>query len=103
MKTKFAEKDIDYDGSQLRSHWILEEFGILGDACVSFTGACDVKPEFMKDMEDLLNNKAIRSQKMLHFIIEIFRGDIFPSVLIQHLFVSIVCEKIERKLGRNLI
>jgi uncharacterized protein len=103
MITKYTDKIIDYDGSQLRSHWIMEEFGILGDACVSFIGGCDVKPEFMKDMEDLLNNNAIRSRRMLNFIIEIFKNDIFSSVLLQHLFVSIIQEEICKKIGKKMI
>jgi len=97
MITKFKDKRIDYDGSQLRSHWIFSEINIKGDACLSFIGACDVTPEYMIDLEDLLNDKAIRSKSMLHFIIEIFKSDILTSVLIQHLFVSIVKEEILKK------
>ena len=103
MITKFEEKKIDYDCSQLRSHWILEEFGIRGDACLSFVGACDVKPDYMIDLEDLHQGNEIRSKKMLHFITEIFRNDIFSSILMQHLLVSIVKDVISSKTGSDII
>jgi hypothetical protein len=103
MITRFEEKKIDYDGSQLRSQWILEKFGMRGDACVSFIGGCDVKPEYMIDLEDLHQGNEIRSQKMLHFIIEVFRNDILTSILIQRLLVYIVKEVISNKAGGDII
>ena len=46
MQTAFAT-DIFYDGSQLRSGFISETFGLSGDAIVAFTGGCDVSPDHM--------------------------------------------------------
>ncbi|MBI2093086.1 MAG: DUF366 family protein, partial [Deltaproteobacteria bacterium] len=42
MNYKMLQKRINYDGSQLRSHFVFEAGGILGDGAIGFIGACDV-------------------------------------------------------------
>ncbi|MBQ8476576.1 DUF366 family protein, partial [bacterium] len=42
MQTLFIEKEIKYTGSELRPHWIYENFKLLGDAIVSFIGETEV-------------------------------------------------------------
>ena len=49
----------------------------------------------MVDLEDVLNNDSIKSNDMLHFIIEIFDLDIKHAVMLQRLFVCIIKETIE--------
>jgi hypothetical protein len=87
------DKRIDYDGSAIKSHWAYRNFGILGNSIVVFRGRCDVKVEEMIDIEDLRANKEIKSDDMVHYIIEIFD---FPSVLLasalQKLFIAKLCE-----------
>ena len=41
MQTRWETETIDYDGSQLRAHWLLDRFGLVGDALVAFRGAAD--------------------------------------------------------------
>ena len=73
MKTLYLDdRELDYDGSFLRSHWIREISGLEGDACVAFAGACDVQPEHVVDMEERLSKEAIRAARMLHVIGEQF-------------------------------
>lgn len=88
MKTIHLKKKHDYDGSQLRSHWIFEETGLLGDAMVSFVGKCNVKPAHMIDLVDRQEGAKIYSEEMLHFIVELFKRDVEHAVLIQHLIVA---------------
>ncbi len=95
MKTLFIDKEIKYIGSQLRPHWIYENFHILGDAIVSFIGEVDVKLGEMVDLEDVINNEPIYSKSMLNFIIECFDIDLTTMVFNQRLFVSIIKETLE--------
>jgi len=87
------DRRIDYDGSAIRSHWAYRNFGILGNSLVVFRGKCDVKVEEMIDIEDLRQKKEIKSDDMVHYIIEIFD---FPNVLLasalQKLFIAKLCE-----------
>ena len=80
LSVKFIDENIDYDGSQLSPHWIYKKTGIMGDAIVSFIGACSVSDEEIADIEDIIGGKTIKSAKMLHFIIELFGfGDLVFS------------------------
>ena len=93
MKFKFIDKTIDYTGQQLRSHYIFETFGLEGDAIISFTGACDVK-EHMVDLCDKVKKEFIKSDKMLHFLIEHFDTDLEKAILRKRLLVSKIGERV---------
>ena len=95
MRSKFIDKTIDYTGEQLRSHYIYETFGLEGDAIIGFIGACRVK-EHMVDLSDKLKKEFIRSDRMLHFIIEHFDGDLEKAVLRKRLMVGIILNEIRR-------
>lgn len=104
MKSLFLNKEIKYTGDQLSSHWILKNTQIRGDAIVSFIGSCDVKIQKMVDLEDVMSDKAIFSESMLHFVIEHFDTDLSKTILRQRLFISQIAEilrlyqkKIERR------
>ncbi|MCL5773930.1 MAG: DUF366 family protein [Firmicutes bacterium] len=101
MQTKFINKKINYDGSQLSSHWIFENTGITGDAAVAFTGGCDVNPAFMVDLEDLSTHSSIYSPEMLHFIAEFFDHDLEKCILKQRLFICII-EELIKEYRKNL-
>ena len=91
LDTKFvSDREIFYDGSQLASHWIYNNFDLPYDAVVSFVGGCNVRTH-MVDLEDIKAGDFISSDKMLHFIAEIFSRDIvfassFQMVLIGELY-----------------
>jgi hypothetical protein len=92
MIVRFVDRRITYDGSQLRAHWILREFGIAGDALVAFEGPCRVLDEEMADLEDL-GGPGIRADAMLHFVWERFDGgDLEAAVLRQRLLTCIAAE-----------
>ena len=95
MKYKFTDKIIDYTGQQLRSHYIFETFGLEGDAIVSFVGACAVE-EHMVDLSDKVKKEFIKSEKMLHFLIEHFDSDLEKAILKKRLFVSMILEEIRK-------
>ena len=99
MHTQFLSEKLDYDGSQLRSHFIFDATGTAGDACLAFVGACDILLEHMVDLADKRARCAIFSKEMLHFIVEHFDRDIEKAVLRQRLFVSLVERAIREKAG----
>lgn len=94
MKINFIEKETLYDGSQLKSHWILKNTGLYGDAIISFIGAAHVDLAHLVDVEDVLNKKPIYSEKMLHFIVEHFDLDLERMILRQFLLVSLIQQEL---------
>ena len=97
IQVKFVEKKIAYTGEQLRSHWAYRSFDLLGDSAVAFVGPCDVRPEFMKDVEDLKAASRIYSEEMLHFIVEHFGCALDMAVLRQRLLMAIMAENLNRR------
>jgi len=88
MKTQWVTEAIDYDGSQLRAHWLLDRFGLVGDALAGFRGACAVADEEMADLEDL-DGPGIRGDDMVHFIWECFSDrDLLLATHRQRLFAA---------------
>ncbi|MCA8975231.1 MAG: DUF366 family protein [Planctomycetes bacterium] len=71
IATRWIEEPIDYDGSQLRAHWILQRFDLVGDAMVAFRGGCRVTREEIADLADL-DGPGIAADDMLHFLWETF-------------------------------
>ena len=71
MIARWLERTIAYDGSQLRSHWILAETGHAGDAIVAFRGPCKVKVDEIADLEDI-DGPGIAADDMVHFLWESF-------------------------------
>lgn len=94
MKTKWIEKSLTYDGSQLRSHFALSSLNIQGASIVSFRGPCKVSFQSMVDYEDLLAKSEIKSNEMLHFIVEFFPANLKSGVALQRLLASIVADAI---------
>lgn len=88
MYYHFFPQPMDYDGAQLRSHFILEATGHQGDAIVAFCGAADVGPAHMVDQEDIATQSWIASRNMLHFIVEHFHMPLVEGVARQRLLVS---------------
>lgn len=79
-----------YDGSQLRSHFILNSTGHMGDAIVAFCGAAKVDATHMVDQEDIATASWIYSPRMLHFLVEHFHTPLQEGILRQRLLVAII-------------
>lgn len=89
MKTLVLEKEISYDGSQLRPLFNYLEHGLLGDSVLVGIGPCRVDFSHMIDGEDLREGAAIAGGKMLHFLIEVFDRDLFAGVCLQRLLAAL--------------
>ena len=99
MKQHLAEGHVSYTGRELRSHWILEAFGIAGDAIVAFIGPCDVATDAMVDLADVAAGAQIRARLMLHFIVERFDTDLEKAILHQRLLVAIAGQLLQEVWG----
>lgn len=88
MQTIHLTDESLYDGRQLRPRFIYETTGVLGNALLSFIGPCEVTADHMADLEDVRACAWIRSERMLHFIVEIFDISLLAAVGLQRLFVD---------------
>jgi hypothetical protein len=88
MKTLYSTDRIDYTGRELRPHWIMEKFGLVGDAAVGFTGSCKVKGEALVDLEDRALGNTVEGERMLHFIVEMFGLGMPGIVFVQRLLCA---------------
>lgn len=95
MKSIFIDREITYTGRELSPHWIYKNFNVQGSAIISFIGPVRVDLSEMVDIEDVINNEPISSDKMLNFIIEDFEVNLFNMVCIQRLFICIIKEVLE--------
>ncbi len=89
MHIHLGQEPLTYSGQQLRSHWIFDRFGLLGDAIVAFIGPCGVDPHHMVDLVDVAAGDVIRSRSMLHFIAEFFTAPLEVTILRQRLLVAL--------------
>lgn len=90
MQIKFIDQKINYDGSQLRSHWIFDTTELAGNAIAAFIGECNVLSEHMVDLVDKNAGCRIYSEDMLHFVVERFDCSLNEMILHQRLFVAIL-------------
>ena len=92
MQTLWVSDSLDYDGRQLRAHWLLDTFGLVGDAIVGFRGGCEVADEEMADLADL-DGPGIAADEMVHFVWETFTTpDLLLATHRQRLFAGQVFE-----------
>jgi hypothetical protein len=88
MRAHFCDERIDYDGSQLRAHWLLARFGLVGDAIAAFRGACRVATAEIADLADL-DGPGIAGHDMVHFVWESFtQPDLLLAVHRQRLLTA---------------
>lgn len=102
-RTRFLEKSMRYDGSQIGSLWAYRELGLQGDSLVAWIGPCSVPSAKMIDLEDVRARAVIRGPRMLHFVAEHFDAppDLEKAVLRQRLFAAIARDVFEEKAGRR--
>lgn len=96
LQTHWCAETIAYDGSQLRAHWLLDRFTLVGDAVVAFRGPCSVKADEIADLEDL-DGPGIAADDMVHFVWESFAAtDLLLAVHRQRLFAAQVREVVQQ-------
>lgn len=96
LQTTWIRERVDYDGSQLRAHWILSRCGLVGDALVGFRGACAVRAEEIADLADV-DGPGIAGDDMVHFLWESFAStDLLLAVHRQRLLAAQAAEVLRR-------
>ncbi|MBN1885342.1 MAG: DUF366 family protein [Candidatus Krumholzibacteriota bacterium] len=95
VETAVLDEGIDYDGTQLRSHFVRARGGIAGDGVVAFFGACEVSGEQLVDLEDREAGDRIVAKRMLHFIGEHFGAPLREVDWRLLLFAQILRDRIE--------
>jgi uncharacterized protein len=103
MQTRFIDKKINYDGAQLKPLYAYLNHQVKGHSVIAFTGACDVSFEHMVDMEDLVELSPIKSDNMLHLIVEIFDSSLLAAVSLQRLLASIIQSALFEKTGKTVV
>jgi hypothetical protein len=88
------EPRLDYDGTQLRPHFLREAFGLKGDAAAAFRGACQVQGPALVDLEDRQAGAVIRSRDMVHVIVECFTPDLPRMVCLQRLLSALAADRV---------
>jgi len=102
MQTYLHDSELTYTGKELRSHFAYSKFDIVGDSIVSFIGPSDVSIKDMVDIEDVKKKSPIKSEKMLHFIVEHFDLNLEKAIIKQRLLASIMKEEIFKASGTAL-
>lgn len=97
MHTFWLPTTIPYDGAQLRPHWILQQTGAVGDAIAAFVGPAHVDATHMVDWEDVQAAAWIRSDSMLHFLVEHFDPDLTRMILWQRMLVTLCGEELRAR------
>lgn len=70
LKLIKLEPGLLYDGSQIKPMWAFKSLGVKGSSIVSWIGPMNIKSDELIDYEDV--GLEIKSDEMLHFIIEHF-------------------------------
>lgn len=103
MRAEFITDRVDYSGKELRSHWIMERFGIVGDSMVAFAGSCGVSGEDLVDREDFMLGNVVAGESMLHFIVEIFGVGMPGIVFVQRVLCTIVSDLVDSECGEPTV
>ncbi len=88
MHTLLSDKPIPYVGTNLRSGWVQETFGLEGETLVAWRGPCHVRTEDLVDLEDVAAGAEIHAAVMLHFLAEHPGDDLLVTVCRQRLLVA---------------
>ncbi|MEM2925028.1 MAG: DUF366 family protein [Methanocellales archaeon] len=96
LKVKFLNKRLNYDGSQLRALWALEELGLQGSSIVVFRGGMNVAREQMRDLKDKREGREIKGENLIHFIVEVIdpNADLRLAYYAQRLLLCITKDKL---------
>ncbi len=103
MKSLYIKERLKFTGEQLKSHWAYNKFDVLGDNIVAFVGPCELDQKYIIGVDHLKKKTQIRSEMMLHFLVEHFDQDLEKAILRQKLLVSILKDKLNHRLGADVL
>jgi len=100
LRTRLLAGTHPYDGSPLGGHWAYTQHGIQGDSLLVFEGPCEVKIEALADLEDAQAGAFIYSQRMLHFVLELFGPSLEEAVSRQWLMAATAQDELNKRLKK---
>lgn len=103
MKSLFISEEIKFNGEQLCSHWAYTKFDLLGDNIVSFIGPCELEEKYLVGIDHYKKKTQIKSERMLHFVVEHFDLDLEKTLLKQKLLVAILKDKLNHRLKGDIL
>ncbi len=102
MKSLYIKEKIKFTGEQLEAHWAFKEFDILGDSILAFGGPCDLKEKYLVGVDHFKKKTQVKSEMMLHFLVEHFDQDLEKAILRQTLLINILKDKLNHRLGGDI-
>jgi hypothetical protein len=103
MRSLFIKDEILFTGEQLGSFWAYEHFDVLGDNILAFIGPCDVDQKYLVGIDHFKKKTKIKSERMLHFLVEHFDLDLEKAILRQKLLVDILKDKLNHRLNGEVL
>jgi hypothetical protein len=103
LKAKLLPGTVAYDGSPLGGHWAYKAYGIQGDSLLAFDGPCEVRLEALADLEDAKAGAFIFSQRMLHFVLELFGPSLEEAAARQWLMAATAADELNRRLKQPAV
>jgi len=102
MKSLYIKEKLKFTGEQLESHWTYNNFDIAGDSIIAFSGPCELEQKYIIGVDHLKKKTQIKSDMMLHFLVEHFDLDLERTILRQKLLVSILKDKLNHRLKGDI-
>jgi hypothetical protein len=103
MKSLFIPDEILFTGEQLSSFWTYKNYDILGDNIVAFIGPCDIEEKYIIGIDHFKKKTQIKSERMLHFLVEHFDMDLEKAILRQKLLVGILKDKLDHRIKGEIL
>jgi hypothetical protein len=103
MQSLFIKEEILFTGEQLISYWAYTHYEIPGDSILSFIGPCQIDEKYIVGIDHFKKKTQIKSESMLHFLVEHFDLDLEKAILRQKLLVDIVKDKLNHRLKGDVL
>ena len=103
MRSLFVRDEILFTGEQLSSFWAYRNYDVLGDNIVAFIGPCQVDEKYIIGIDHFKKKTQIKSERMLHFLVEHFELDLEKAILRQKLLVDILKDKLNHRLKGDVL
>jgi hypothetical protein len=103
MKSLFIPEEILFTGEQLSSFWVYKNYDIPGDNIVAFIGPCEIEERYIIGIDHFKKKTKIKSERMLHFLVEHFDMDLEKAILRQKLLVDILKDKLDHRLKGDIL
>ncbi len=103
MRSLFIKEEISFTGEQLLSYWAYTHYDLPGDSILAFIGPCQIDEKYIVGINHFKKKTQIKSERMLHFLVEHFELDLEKAILRQKLLVDIVKDKLNHRIKGDVL